>query len=93
MFLVFALSFQDLQDLFHRIDIDESGTLDLKEVVIFFKSITDDIDMENIENIFQRLDEDNSKDLDYHEFKEIFLNFLYLRHFKSYFRICSMKLH
>ena len=49
--------------------MDCSGGLNRKEVVIFFKAITDDISRTNIERIFKRIDTDNSDDLDFEEFK------------------------
>ena len=38
------------------------------EVVLFLKSITDDLSDENIETIFNRLDIDGDKDIDFEEF-------------------------
>ena len=61
---------KDLRTLFDRIDLDGSNSLDLPEIVIFFKSITDDLSIENIERIFKRLDDDGNKTLDFVEFKE-----------------------
>jgi Ca2+-binding EF-hand superfamily protein len=42
--------------MFKTIDFDGSGSLTLPEVVLFLKSITDDISEENIEKIFEGLD-------------------------------------
>ena len=44
--------FQDLKELFNRIDADSSNDLNMQEVHLFFKSITDDISDENIDRIF-----------------------------------------
>jgi hypothetical protein len=71
--LILVFSYQDLRTLFDRIDLDGSDNLDLPEVIIFFKSITDDLSMENIERIFKKLDEDGNKVLDFGEFKESLL--------------------
>ena len=60
---------QDLQQLFDKIDMDCSGRLELREVVVFFKAVTDDISKENIERIFNKLDLDISKSLDFDEFQ------------------------
>lgn len=57
--------------------MDCSGGLNRKEVVIFFKAITDDISRTNIERIFKRIDTDNSDDLDFEEFKVRFSFFAY----------------
>ena len=55
--------------MFDRIDLDRSDNLSLPEVVIFFKSITDDLSMDNIERIFNKIDDDGNKVLDFSEFK------------------------
>ena len=68
-FWSFYLCLQDLQLLFKKIDLDEDETLTLHEIVIFFKSITDDLSMENIEDIFKSLDENGDEHLDFQEFK------------------------
>ena len=64
-----SIRFQDLRNLFDRIDLDRSDNLSLPEVVIFFKSITDDLSMDNIERIFNKIDDDGNKVLDFSEFK------------------------
>ena len=61
-------SFQDLKELFNRIDADASNDLNLQEVHIFFKSITDDISDENIDRIFNNLDSNGDKSIDFNEF-------------------------
>ena len=80
--LIFVFFYQDLRTLFDRIDLDGSDNLDLPEVIIFFKSITDDLSMENIERIFKKLDEDGNKVLDFGEFKESLID---LRTFYEFF--------
>ena len=60
---------QELYDLFKSIDCDGSGSLTLPEVVLFLKSITDDLSEENIEKIFDGLDETGDKSIDFKEFK------------------------
>ena len=66
--IIWKQFFQDLQILFNRIDTDGSNSLNLMEVVLFLKSITDDLSDENIETIFNRLDIDGNKDIDFEEF-------------------------
>ena len=53
------------------IDVDGSDTLSLAEVVLYLKSITDNLSEENIENIFSRVDTDQNKTIDLIEFKVI----------------------
>ena len=61
-------SFQELRALFKSIDSDGSESLSLKEVIIFLKSITDDISDENIEKIFHSLDASGDRAVDFDEF-------------------------
>ena len=63
---------KELYDLFKSIDCDGSGSLTLPEVVLFLKSITDDLSEENIEKIFDGLDETGDKSIDFEEFKVSF---------------------
>ena len=60
---------QELYDLFKSIDHDGSGSLTLPEVILFLKSLTDDLSEENIEKIFNGLDETGDKTIDFEEFK------------------------
>lgn len=60
---------QDLFELFCQIDTDKSGSLDLNEVVLFFKAITDDISQENVKRVFKKLDGGNQEALDFAKFK------------------------
>ena len=55
--------------MFQSIDKDDSGKLSLVEVILFLKSITDDISETNIKNIFGFLDESEDKTIDFEEFK------------------------
>ena len=64
----YGIFFQDMKELFNRIDRNHSGNLDLQETILFFKSITDDISDENIESIFNTLDTDGNKVIDFEEF-------------------------
>ena len=53
------------------IDVDGSDILSLKEVVLYLKSITDNLSEEHIENIFRMADADQNKVIDLIEFKVI----------------------
>ena len=55
--------------MFKTIDCDGSGSLSLSEVVLFLKSITDDISDENIGKIFEGLDASGDRVVDFDEFK------------------------
>ena len=57
-----------MKELYSRIDKDNSGTLELKEVLLFMKALTDDLSEENITAIFQNLDMDQSDSIDFDEF-------------------------
>ena len=57
-----------MKELFSRIDKDGSGSLDVKEVILFMKALTDDLSEENIASIFENLDEDSSGCIDFEEF-------------------------
>ena len=59
----------ELQELFATIDVDNNGSLSLKEIVLFLKSVLDDICDENIKNIFNSLDNNEDKMVDFEEFK------------------------
>ena len=59
----------ELQELFATIDVDTNGSLSLKEIVVFLKSVLDDICDENIKNIFNSLDNNEDKMVDFEEFK------------------------
>ena len=58
-----------MEQVFLKIDTDNSGNLSLEEVVLFLKSITDDISEENIEKIFEGIDTSGDKVVDLEEFK------------------------
>ena len=55
--------------MYNLIDTDGSNNVSLKEVVLFFKSITDDLSDDNIEKVFNRLDSIGDKNIDFDEFK------------------------
>ena len=58
-----------MKELFKSIDTDGSGTLSLSEVILFLKSMCDDISEENIIKIFESLDDSGDKSVDFDEFK------------------------
>ena len=66
-------------NLFHAIDCDGSESLTLAEVVLFLKSITEDISEENIQKIFTGIDSSGDGEIDFDEFKvtKIMFNFIY----------------
>ena len=53
------------------IDMDGSDTLSLAEVILYLKSITDNLSETNIENIFSMVDTDGNKTIDLIEFQVI----------------------
>ena len=55
--------------MFRQIDTDGSKSLSLGEVILFLKSITNDISEENIEKIFDNLDKSGDRSVDFEEFK------------------------
>ena len=57
-----------MKELFSRIDKDNSGFLELKEVILFMKALTDDLSEDNITAIFENLDSDKSDSIDFDEF-------------------------
>lgn len=71
-----------MQNVFDMIDSDKSGNLSLEEVVLYLKSITDDISEENIEKIFAGFDTSGDKVVDFEEFKVIFMEQLHFFKFK-----------
>ena len=58
-----------MKEVFDLIDTDGSGNLSLEEVLLYLKSITDDISEENLENIFAGIDTSGDKVVDFDEFK------------------------
>ena len=55
--------------LFRQIDTDGSKSLSLGEIILYLKSITNDICEENIEKIFSNLDKSGDRSVDFEEFK------------------------
>ena len=58
-----------MKEVFDIIDTDKSGSLSMEEVLLYLKSITDDISEENIEKIFEGIDTSGDKVVDFEEFK------------------------
>ena len=58
-----------MKEVFDIIDTDKSGNLSMEEVLLYLKSITDDISEENIEKIFEGIDTSGDKVVDFDEFK------------------------
>ena len=58
-----------MKEVFDLIDSDKSGSLSLEEVVLYLKSITDDVSEENIAKIFEGIDTSGDKMVDFEEFK------------------------
>ena len=58
-----------MKEVFDLIDSDKSGSLSLEEVVLYLKSITDDVSEENIAKIFEGIDTSGDKMVDFDEFK------------------------
>ena len=63
---------RDMKELFIRMDKDESGHLELPEVILFLKALCDNLSEENITKIFHNLDEDKSESIDFQEFMKLF---------------------
>jgi len=61
-----------MKELFGRMDKDNSGALELKEVILFMKALSDDLSEEHITMIFNNLDTDNSQSIDLEEFMILF---------------------
>ena len=59
---------KDMAELFSRMDKDNSGSLELKEVILFMKALSDDLNDDHITIIFQNLDADDSGTIDLDEF-------------------------
>ena len=60
---------QEMWDLFQTIDEDSNKSLSLEEVILFLKSIIDDIDEQHMENIFRNFDKSGDRSIDFEEFK------------------------
>ena len=57
-----------MAELFSRMDKDNSGSLELKEVILFMKALSDDLNEDHITVIFNNLDTDRSDSIDLDEF-------------------------
>merc|ERR1711936_947886 len=62
---------KEMKEVFDIIDTDGSGNLSLEEVLLYLKSITDDISEENLEKIFEGIDTSGDKVVDFDEFKGV----------------------
>ena len=69
MIIVWSCVDQEMKKVFDLIDTDGSGSLSLEEVVLYLKSITDDISEDNIQKIFEGIDTSGDKAVDFEEFK------------------------
>merc|ERR1712062_911653 len=66
-----AMTDEEMRKFFDIIDTDKSGNLSMEEVLLYLKSITDDISVENIEKIFEGIDTSGDKVVDFDEFKGV----------------------
>ena len=57
-----------MKELFQRMDKDGGGELELKEVILFMKALSDDLSDEHISMIFNNLDADASGTINFEEF-------------------------
>ena len=57
-----------MAELFKRMDKDGGGELELKEVILFMKALSDDLSDEHIAMIFNNLDADSSGTINFEEF-------------------------
>ena len=60
---------KEMKEVFDMIDTDGSGNLSMEEVLLYLKSITDDMSEENLEKIFQGIDSSGDQVVDFDEFK------------------------
>ena len=59
-----------LQELFNAIDVDNSGYINIKEMVDYLHSVCDDeVDEEEVRVIFSRLDVSGDRTIDFDEFE------------------------
>ena len=66
-----------MKELFQRMDKDGGGELELKEVILFMKALSDDLSDEHISMIFNNLDADASGTINFEEFMVKTINNLY----------------
>ena len=60
---------KELLDMFKQIDVDGSKTLSLNEIILYLKSLTEDISEDNIIQIFSNFDKTGDRMVDFEEFK------------------------
>ena len=60
---------RELLDMFKQIDVDGSKTLSLNEIILYLKSLTEDISEDNIVQIFSNFDKTGDRMVDFEEFK------------------------
>ena len=60
---------RELLDMFKQIDVDGSKTLSLNEIILYLKSLTEDISEDNIVQIFSNFDKTGDRMVDFDEFK------------------------
>eukprot|EP01038_Epipyxis_sp_PR26KG_P005736 gene5736-7920_t len=61
-----------MREVFHEIDVDQSNSVDRKELMAAFKQLKIPITRKEIEMLYERFDGDRSNSIDYDEFLEVF---------------------
>ena len=58
------------QELFNAIDVDNSGYINIKEMLEYLHSVCDDeVDEDEVKKIFSRLDISGDRTIDFNEFE------------------------
>lgn len=70
-----GLSDEDIVAVFHDADIDQSGSLDLKEVRRIMHSMDPDYPIEEIQALLKHVDVDEDGNISLEEFKRLFRQF------------------